>query len=422
MRLARKVEIQPTPTQWRALLQHAGNARWAYNWGLRRKQQAWEARKAALAAGTSKEAAPKIPTAIDLHRDLNALKKLPVEAGGVPWMYEASKCAPQEALRNLDRAFDHFFRRVKAGGKAGYPRFKSRHQGIGGFTLTGKIRGEDSVVVLPTLGRVRIKPGDHGYISTGTYSAATITERAGRWFVSVLGPEVVEVAGNGGPAVGLDLGVVRLATLSDGTVFENPRALAAATRKLRHLQKEVSRKRRGSMNRRKAICRLAGAHARVSHVRADVLHKATTAIAKRYSRVCIEDLKVWNMTRRAHGRGRSAKSGLNRSVLDASFAEFRRLLEYKAKLHGSEVVIVPAAYTSQRCSRCGHTAAENRISQAEFRCVVCGYESNADENAAINILVAGSCPETRNACGAGVSPAGLRVGRQSAVKQESAWS
>jgi len=428
MKLGRKVEIQPTPFQRQALLQHAGNARWAFNWGLARKKEAWAIRKDSLDAGVPTKDAPRVPTAIDLHRELNKLKQLPVEEGGVPWMYESSKCAPQEALRNLDRAFQHFFRRVKAGEKPGYPRFKSRNRGIGGFTLTGSIRAEIRVMVLPRIGRLRIKPGDHGYLPIGSYGSATVTEQAGRWFVSIAGPEVVEAVPNGKPAVGLDLGVVRLATLSDGTVIENPKALAVGQKKIKRLQKEVSKKKKGSANRGKARAKLAKAHARVTSVRKDALHKATTTIAKNHGKVSIEDLRVRNMTR----SGGLRKRGLNRVVLDASFSEFRRLLEYKGQLYGCKIVAVPAAYTSQRCSACGHVEKGNRTSQAEFCCLSCGFEANADLNAAINILVAGSCSDTLNAwssdgrpahgSGADVRRDGLRTISQSAVKQESATS
>ncbi|HLD63407.1 MAG TPA: transposase [Candidatus Peribacteraceae bacterium] len=426
MRLARKVEVQPTPTQRQSLLQHAGNARWAYNWGLRRKQEAWAERKALIEAGVDPLNAPKVPTAIDLHRELNALKKLPAEAGGVPWMYEASKCAPQEALRALDIAFQHFFRRVKAGEKPGHPRFKKRSRGVGGFRLTGAITATAQRVDLPRIGRMRIKPGDHGYLPAGVYGQISVTERAGRWYVAVLGQDTVEATSNGGPEVGLDLGVVRLATLSDGTVFENPNALAAGQRKIKRIQKEVCRKQRGSSNRRKARTRLARAYARVANVRSNALHQATTAIAKRYSKVVIEDLRVRNMTRSARGtvdkpgKNVRAKAGLNRVVLDASFSEFSRMLKYKGALYGCKVVAVPPQYTSQRCSACGHTEAGNRRSQSEFVCASCGYEINADLNAAINILVAGSCPETINACGAGVRHSDPRIGTRPAMKQESA--
>ena len=398
MRLSFKVEVQPTPTQRRALMQHAGNARWAYNWGLHQKQAAWAVRKKALDEGALPKDAPKVPTAIDLHKALNVLKRASVEDGGVPWMYAASKCAPQEALRNLDKAFQNFFRRVKKGETPGFPKFKSRNKGIGGFRLTGSIKVNVRSIKLPTIGRVRLKPGEMGYVPSTLYSQVSVSEQAGRWFVSVLGPDVGEPSPHGSPAIGVDLGVARLATTSNGEVIENPRALAAGLRKIKHLQRSVARKQRGSSNRRKARAQLARAFRRVSNVRKDALHKATTILTKNHSRIVIEDLRVKNMTKSGKGR---RKTGLNRALLDASFGEFRRQLEYKAKIYGCDVTAVPPHYTSQRCSTCGHTEKDNRRSQARFKCLKCGFEMNADENAAINILVAGSCPETLNACGAG---------------------
>jgi putative transposase len=273
-------------------------------------------------------------------------------------------------------------------------------------------------IQLPRIGRVRIKPGDHGYLPLGRHSQASVTERAGRWFVSVLGPEVEKTAPNGGPAVGLDLGVARLATLSDGTVIENPKALASGQRKITRLQREMQRKRKGSANRSKARAKLARAHARVANVRRDAIHKATTVLTKSHGRIVIEDLRIKNMTR----KGGTRKRGLNRVVLDAGLGEFRRCLEYKGALYGCEVEAVPAQYTSQRCSVCGHVDPGNRPSQARFRCLACDHECNADLNASINIQAAGSCPDAQNACGADVRRVGLLARPQPAVKQESAWS
>jgi putative transposase len=353
--------------------------------------------------------------AISLHRDLNVLKKASPEEGGIPWMYEASKAAPQEALRDLDRAFTNFL-----SGRAKYPRFKSRSRGVGGFRLTGTIKVDHRTVQLPVIGKVRFQLGERGYLPWGKHAQVSVTEQAGRWFVSVVGPEVVGAASNNGPEVGLDLGVARLATLSDGTVIKNPKALAAGQRKLKRLQQEVSRKKKGSANRGKARAKLARAHARVRNVRCDALHKATTMLAKSHGKVVIEDLKVRNMTRK--GRG---KHGLNRVVLDAAFGEFRRLLTYKGKLYGCEVVAVPPHYTSQRCSSCGHVENGNRVSQSEFRCLSCGHEANADLNAAINILAsfgkqeaASSSDLVKNACGEDVRPDQLRLVRQTSMKQE----
>ena len=411
MRLAFRAEIRPTSRQRQALLQHAGNARWAYNWGLRQHRAAYEQwvveRKPTRWDGW--------PNAISLHRDLNVLKKVEIENGGVPWMYEASKAAPQEALRDLDRAFKNFL-----AGRTRYPRFKSRSRGIGGFRLTGTIRVDHRTVQLPNIGKVKLHPGERGYLPWGKHAQVSVTEKAGRWFVSVVGQEVDEAGPNGGPEVGLDLGVVRLATLSDGTVIENPRALQRGQRKIKRLQQEVSRKKKGSANRSKARRRLARGHARVRNIRRDALHKTTTSIATRFGRVIIEDLKVRNMT----AGGGSRKRGLNRVVLDAAFGEFRKLLEYKGKLYGCSVEAVPPHYTSQRCSACGHVERGNRVSQAEFRCLSCGFAVNADLNAAINILAlaagseAASSTDSLNACGADVSRAKPRFDSQLAVKQE----
>ena len=421
MRLSRKVELQPTPTQVKAFMQHAGNARWTYNWGLKSKIDAIEVRKDAIASGTSPKEAPRVPTYVDLSRELTVLKKTPVDEGGIPWMYEASSQTPIQSLRDLDTAFKNFFRRLKNGAiRKGFPRFKSRNRGIGGFHLKGIVRVGRKAIQLPFIGRVRLKPGDRNYLPWGKHTSATVTERAGRWYVSVLEPDdIKEIGPSGKSEVGLDLGVARLATLSDGTVIDNPRALAPGQRKIKKLQRELARKKKGSRNRKRARALLARAYARVTNVRKDTLHKVTTALAKRHSKIVIEDLNVANMTRAARGQGRKAKAGLNRSLLDASFSEFRRQLEYKGKLYGCEVIAVNPAYTSQRCSVCGHTEKGNRLTQSAFRCLSCGFEINADRNASINILVDGSCPETLNASGEDVRLTQSRLGKQTSVKLES---
>lgn len=406
MRLSYRAEIRPTPCQRQALLQHAGNARWAYNWGLRQHKEAYEKW---VGLGKPKKWDGWL-NAISLHRNLNELKKAAPEDGGVPWLYEASKAAPQEALRDLDRAFRNFL-----SGRAKYPKFKSRNRGIGGFRLTGTIKSDHRTIQLPVIGRVKFQPGEQGYLPWGKHAQVSVTEKAGRWFVSVVGPEAAEAGPNGKPEVGVDLGVARLATLSDGTVIENPKALSAGQKKIKRLQQEVSRKKKGSANRGKARAKLARAHARVRNVRRDALHKATTTLAKSHGRIVVEDLKVKNMT----AGGGSRKRGLNRVVLDAAFGEFRRLLEYKGKLYGCSVEAVPPHYTSQRCSACGHVERDNRVSQSEFRCLSCGHEANADINAAINILRAASSTDlTKNACGEDVRPDQLRLVGQTSLKQE----
>lgn len=189
IRRAYKVELDPNQAQRRQLLRHAGAARFAYNWGL--------ARRIGEYRGTGKSS-----RAMAQHRELNALKKT-----AFPWMYEVSKCAPQEALRDLDRAFAAFFRRLglkrqgKLRGPAGFPRFKSRKRGVGSFRLTGKVVVEDTRIRLPRLGWLRLK--ERRYIPPGAKAlSASVSERAGRWFVSVLVEEEIAPEEATGPAVG----------------------------------------------------------------------------------------------------------------------------------------------------------------------------------------------------------------------------
>src|SRR5258708_22553793 len=208
---AYKTELDLNNEQITACKQHAGAARWGYNWGLQRKQDAYRT-------------TGKSPSAIDLHRELNVLKQT-----AVPWMYAVSKCAPQEALRNLDRAFDGFFRRVKLKkvgqyrGNLGFPTCKTKKRGLGGFRLTGTILVSPDAVHLPRLGRLRLK--ERGYLPTGGVQvlSATVSEQAGHWYVSLLVEHEHVVPENTGPVVGGDLGLKRLATMSDGATAGKPR-------------------------------------------------------------------------------------------------------------------------------------------------------------------------------------------------------
>jgi putative transposase len=327
---AYKTELDLNHEQVTACKKHAGAARWAYNWGLQRKQD--EYRK----TGTS-------PSAIDLHRELNALKQTEV-----PWMYEVSKCAPQEALRNLDTAFLNFFRRAKlktAGkhrGTLGYPRRKSKKRGLGGFRLTGTIVVFPDAVQLPRLGRLRLK--ERGYLPTSGVMvlSATVSEQAGHWYVSVLVEQEQVVPLNTGPVVGVDLGVKTLATLSDGTTEPNSRHLKQSLRKIKRCQRAVSRKRKGSSNRRKAVCKLARLHRQVANQRANTLHQLTSRLAKTKSVVVIEDLYVAGMLKNHH---------LAQAIGDVGFGEFRRQLEYKAAWYGCRVIVADRWYVSSKtCS------------------------------------------------------------------------
>jgi putative transposase len=394
---AYKTELNPNNRMRTLLLKHAGARRWAYNWGLRRKMEEYER-------------TGKRPDAQTLHREFTRLKNIDAAEGGVPWMYEVSKCAPQEALRDLDRAFENFFRRVKEGQKPGFPRFKSKKQGSGGFRLMGTIKIFERHLQLPRLGRIRLK--ERGYLPFNDPSvrilSATVTEKAGRWFVSLRLEAEIEQVPPKDAAVGVDLGIRALATLSDGTTFENPRTLRGAERKLQRLQRSLSRKRKGSKNRQKAVRRLAKAHAQVAYIRENVLHEISSAIAKRFGIVGMENLN-------AEGMGRNPC--LAKALQDAAFGELRRQVEYKTSWNGGRVVLADRFYPSSRtCSRCKKVKEHLGLAERIFSCDWCGLVIDRDLNAALNLKdVAASDTETKNACGGDGRP---RRGRQTPRKQE----
>ena len=399
---AYKTELDLNNEQITACKRHAGAARWAYNWGLRHKQETY--------AATGKSV-----SAIELHRELNTLKKTEV-----PWMYEVSKCAPQEALRNLDRAFDGFFRRVKLTqrgkhrGKVGYPRFKSKKRGLGGFRLTGSIVVFPNAIQLPRLGRLRLK--ERGYLPTSGVKmlSATVSEQAGHWYVSVQVEQAREAPTNIGPIVGVDLGVKTLATLSDGTVIPNPRPLKRRLKKIERLHKAVTRKQKGSKNRKKAARTLAKHYRTLANQRANTLHQVTTRLAKTKSVIVIEDLNVAGMLKNHQ---------LAQAIADVGFAEFRRQLRYKAHWYGSQVLLASRwEPSSKTCSRCGWVDEDLTLADRVFHCQnpECLLLLERDLNAAVNLSqLAGSSSDSQNACGA--ASAGLSRPAQvklTAVKQE----
>jgi putative transposase len=375
-----KTELDLNNEQRTVCLKHAGVARFAYNWGLARSIEVYRA-------------TGKRPTAIDLHRDLNRLK--PTE---YPWMYEVSKCAPQEALRDLEQAFKNFFRRVelkkqgKWKGKLGFPTFKKKSKGIGSFRLTGSIKVFPDAVQLPRMGRLRLH--EHHFIPTDAkILSATVSEQAGRWFVSLQVEEQQEQpVCTATASIGVDLGIKTLATLSDGTPFENPRALKHAQKKLKRLERQKSRRKKGSKNRAKTCKKLARVHARVANIRKDASHKLTSYLCKNHALIAIEDLHVAGMLK---------NHCLAQAVSDSNFGEIRRQLEYKARWHGVHLVIIDRfSPSSQTCSYCRWRNEGLTLSDRVFACMNCGYVTDRDYNAAKNIRnVAVSSIDTQNASG-----------------------
>src|SRR6266516_1192848 len=361
-----KTELDLNDEQRTACMKHAGASRFAYNWGLARSQEVYHA-------------IGKRPTALDLHKQLNALKP-----SDYPWMYEVSKCAPQEALRDLEQAYKNFFRRVelkKQGlwkGKLGFPKFKKRSKAIGSFRLTGSIKVFSDAVQLPRLGRLRLHV--HDFIPTdGKILSATVSEQAGRWFVSVqMEVEQEKPTPTATSAIGVDLGIKTLATLSDGKWKANPRALKHAQKRLKRLERQKARRKLGGKNRKKTCKKLAKQHARVANIRKDAAHKLTTSLCKNHALVGIEDL---------HVKGMLANHKLAQAVSDSNFGEIRRQLEYKSSWHSVHLVVVDRWFPSSKmCSACGWIDEDQDLSDRTFICHECGLVLDRDLNAAINIL------------------------------------
>ena len=388
-----RYELDPTIRQSNLLARAAGTARYAFNWGLALCKRLLDIGK-------------PVPHAAELHRLWNA------EKPRRSWVYGVSKCCGQEAFRDLDRAFANFWRGRKEGRTVGFPRWRRKHGRRDSFRLTGSIKVHPSSVTLPRIGCVRTKEPTAKF--HGRILSATASREADRWYVSLTveverdDPQPVE-----GPVVGIDLGLNCFAVLSDATRIESPKPLAKALQRLRHHQRLHSRKCKGSRNRQKSAAGLARLHRRIRCRRQDVLHKTSTELAKTKSVVVVEDLLVRNMIR---------NRSLARSIADAGWSEFRRMLEYKTTWYGSRLVIAPRFYPSTKtCSACGHVKAEMPLGERIFRCEECGLEIDRDLNAACNLaaVVAGSSPETQNACGAEGSGQENGLVKPAAAKQES---
>jgi putative transposase len=387
-----KVRLDPTPRQERLMASHAGAARFAYNAGLAHVKEALD------------NSEPPEWSHYSLLRWWNANKdKLAVnKTTGEVWWSQNSKESYSRALRDLAQGLSNWSKSRKGqrkGKRVGFPRFKSKNTTMRFAYSTGfttPTASDPYGLKLPRIGRVHCMENVYRRVAGARLIRITVSRRAGRWYASLTverettAPATTPKLG----AVGVDLGVKNLATLSDGTVISNPRALGARLKALRKAQKALSRKVAGSVRREKARARVARLHARVADVRADAIHKATTMIARNYSTVCIEDLNVAGMVKNRH---------LARSVSDASLSEFRRQLEYKAARTGAALRVVDRWFPSSKtCSNCGTVKAKLSLSERTFNCDACGLSIDRDLNAAINIQVAGSAPETLNARGGDV--------------------
>ena len=393
-----KFRLVPTLEQERLLSRHAGCVRFVWNKALDLQTKRLEAGMPLLSYGDM----AKLLTLWRSSKEYGFLSLGPVHP-------------QQQTLKNLDRAI---WEALDRRNPKRFPRFKRKGEGDSlrypdplQVTLdlaTRDAEGRNLLprIFLPKVGWVKVRLSRP---VAGEIRNATVTRKAGRWAVSIQTERnVPEPTPRTSPEIGLDLGVVSLATLSDGTrIHPAPELVAAMKRAEKNLaweQRKLSRKfRKGpkSRNFRKQKRRVARAHERVANMRRDFLHKASTAMSETQAVVYVEDLKIRNMTRSARGTretpGRNVrqKSGLNRSILSQGWGTFLSLLEYKLERNGGCLIRVDPRNTSRTCSACGHVSAENRPDQSTFRCVACGFEDHADVNAAKNILRVG---QTRSAC------------------------
>lgn len=366
-----KTELKLNNHERTLLVGCAGAARFAFNWGLSQKLSEY--------ATTGKS-----PNYYELHRRLNALKK-----GELAWFYQYSKTIPQEALRDLEQAFQNFFRRVKNGEKPGFPRFKSRKRGIGSFRLWGAIQVEAHRIKLPRLGWLRLQ--EKGYLPTTGVKilSATLSERAGRWFIALQVEEEIADRTATGPVVGVDLGIKSLAVTSSGEVYENPKALYHALKRLARLQRELARRQKGSLNRAKTRAKIARLHDRIACLRQNAIRQATSRIVaetkpdnQRPALVVMEDLNVAGMMQ---------NSKLARAVADVGMGEFTRQMVYKCAWNGTKLVQADRWFpSSKQCSRCGQVKTTLALAERVYCCEVCGLEIDRDHNAARNLMQLGT--------------------------------
>ncbi|WP_245602658.1 transposase [Gloeothece verrucosa] len=341
------------------LAKHAGVARHAYNWGLGLTKQILDHNK------VNPDQKIKFPTAIDLHKWLIALVK-----PNNPWYYEVSKCAPQYALLALRDAWGRCFNKVSQA-----PRFKKKGR-KDKFSLDGSIKVEHFRLRVPVIGWLKT----YERMPTGILpKSVTISRQAHRWFISLKIETESTQRAKIHEVVGVDLGVLHLATLSTGEVFEGTKSYRRFEKKLARLQWLNRHKVIGSNNWRKATIKIALLHKKIADIRKDTLHKLTTYLAKNHSRIGIEDLNVSGML---------ANHKLAKAISDQGFYEFRRQLEYKTQLYGSELVIIERWFPSSKtCSGCGLVKESLSLMTRTFSCE-CGLKIDRDLNASINLAKA----------------------------------
>jgi putative transposase len=368
-----KFELRTNGEQAQQMRRFAGSCRFVYN-------------KALALQKTNHEAGKKFIGYVAMAANLPVWKR----ESGFEWLKDSPSQALQHALKDLEKAYKNFFEQ-----RADFPRFKKKGQGDS-FRYPDpkqiKLDQANGRIFLPKLGWLRYRKSRE---VLGELRNVTVSQSGGKWFVSIQTKREVETALPQGGIVGIDMGIARFATLSDGSHFDPLNSFKKHQQRLKRYQRRMAKKVKFSQNWKKAKAKVTQIHIDIGNARKDYLHKASTSISKNHAIVCIEDLQIRNMSKSSkgnaetHGKRVKQKSGLNRAILDQGWGQFRRQLDYKLAWRGGHLIAVPPHNTSRTCPACGHISSENRKTQAKFECVECGYENHADHVGAINVLERG---------------------------------
>ncbi len=374
-----KFELKVSGAQVRELYRIAGSCRYVYNKALSLQKERYERDEKKL-------------TYAGLCQQLTVWRN----TSEYNWLKACPSQALQQSLKDLERAYQNFFSK-----RSDFPQFKRRgSRDAFRFPQGVKLDQANSRIFLPKLAWLRYRNSRQ---IEGDISNVTVSRSCGKWYVSIQTErEADNVIHASTTAVGVDVGIARLATLSDGTVYDSVNSFKVHQKRLSHYQKRASKKKKFSQNWKKINRKISTLHQKIGYIRKNYLHQTSHLISKNHALICLEELQVSNMSKSASGTKEKpgakvrAKSGLNKAILDQGWYELRRQLEYKQVWRGGMVVLVSPKNTSRTCPRCGHIAVENRVTQSSFVCVKCQYKNNADIVGAKNILRAG---HARLACG-----------------------